>query len=64
MTRRKDPFVRFERKCYFGVLIPAGTGLQRYNDVRVQPTEEAIQDASHNQFELGASPDMDYLSNL
>ncbi|QPK94241.1 DNA-directed RNA polymerase subunit beta' [Actinomyces sp. zg-332] len=64
MTRRSDPLLGLKENVILGKLIPAGTGLQRYSTVVVQPTDEAINDATYNQFDFVSQPDMDYLSNL
>jgi len=41
MTGRRDPLLGLKENVILGKLIPAGTGLSRYRNVRVEPTEEA-----------------------
>ena len=41
MSSRSDPLLGLKENVILGKLIPAGTGLQRYRDVEVEPTEEA-----------------------
>src|SRR5690625_2679646 len=41
MTGRSDPLLGLKENVILGKLIPAGTGLTRYRNVRVEPTEEA-----------------------
>src|SRR5678816_643867 len=38
---RSDPLLGLKENVIIGKLIPAGTGLQRYRNIRVEPTEEA-----------------------
>jgi DNA-directed RNA polymerase subunit beta' len=38
---RSDPLLGLKENVIIGKLIPAGTGLPRYRNVRVEPTEEA-----------------------
>jgi DNA-directed RNA polymerase subunit beta' len=38
---RSDPLLGLKENVILGKLIPAGTGLARYRDIRVEPTEEA-----------------------
>ncbi|WP_226345735.1 DNA-directed RNA polymerase subunit beta' [Agilicoccus flavus] len=38
---KSDPLLGLKENVILGKLIPAGTGLPRYRDVRVEPTEEA-----------------------
>jgi DNA-directed RNA polymerase subunit beta' len=38
---RSDPLLGLKENVILGKLIPAGTGLARYRDVKVEPTEEA-----------------------
>lgn len=37
----KDPLIGLKENVIIGKLIPAGTGLDRYRKVKVEPTEEA-----------------------
>ncbi|MCL2848693.1 MAG: DNA-directed RNA polymerase subunit beta', partial [Micrococcales bacterium] len=41
MSSRSDPLLGLKENVILGKLIPAGTGLQRYRDVEIEPTEEA-----------------------
>ncbi|HYP72846.1 MAG TPA: hypothetical protein VEP72_02060, partial [Microbacterium sp.] len=41
MSGRSDPLLGLKENVIIGKLIPAGTGLPRYHDVVVEPTEEA-----------------------
>ena len=41
MTGRKDPLLGLKENVILGKLIPAGTGLPRYRNIEVEPTEEA-----------------------
>ncbi|HAM24704.1 MAG TPA: DNA-directed RNA polymerase subunit beta', partial [Actinobacteria bacterium] len=41
INAKSDPLVGLKENVILGKLIPAGTGLQRYRDLRVEPTEEA-----------------------
>ncbi|MEI8080872.1 MAG: DNA-directed RNA polymerase subunit beta', partial [Actinomycetes bacterium] len=54
---KSDPLLGLKENVIIGKLIPAGTGLSRYRNVKVEPTEEAKQ-AMYAQ--LTAYDDMDY----
>ncbi len=41
MHAKSDPLVGLKENVIIGKLIPAGTGLPRYRNIRVEPTEEA-----------------------
>ena len=41
MSSRSDPLLGLKENVILGKLIPAGTGLARYGNVEVEPTEEA-----------------------
>ena len=41
MERKSDPLIGLKENVIIGKLIPAGTGLARYNDIEVEPTDEA-----------------------
>ena len=41
MERKSDPLVGLKENVIIGKLIPAGTGLSRYNNIEVEPTDEA-----------------------
>ena len=40
-TAKSDPLLGLKENVIIGKLIPAGTGLPRYRNIRVEPTEEA-----------------------
>ena len=41
MSGRSDPLLGLKENVILGKLIPAGTGLSRYRNVSVEPTEAA-----------------------
>jgi len=41
ISAKSDPLLGLKENVILGKLIPAGTGLARYRNVRVEPTEEA-----------------------
>ena len=41
LSEKSDPLLGLKENVIIGKLIPAGTGLSRYRNVRVEPTEEA-----------------------
>lgn len=41
MERKSDPLIGLKENVIIGKLIPAGTGLDRYNNIEVEPTDEA-----------------------
>ncbi|OUV16299.1 MAG: hypothetical protein CBC58_04265, partial [Cellulomonadaceae bacterium TMED98] len=41
MQGKRDPLVGLKENVIIGKLIPAGTGLARYRNIQVEPTEEA-----------------------
>ena len=41
MSGRRDPLLGLKENVILGKLIPAGTGLPRYRNIEVEPTEEA-----------------------
>jgi DNA-directed RNA polymerase subunit beta' len=41
MEAKSDPLLGLKENVIIGKLIPAGTGLPRYTEVTVEPTEEA-----------------------
>ncbi|MDO5720795.1 MAG: DNA-directed RNA polymerase subunit beta' [Actinomycetaceae bacterium] len=47
MSGKSDPLVGLKENVILGKLIPAGTGLARYNNVRVEPTTEAMANADY-----------------
>jgi len=40
-TEKRDQLVGLKENVIIGKLIPAGTGISRYRNIEVQPTEEA-----------------------
>ncbi|MGI4894596.1 MAG: DNA-directed RNA polymerase subunit beta' [Janthinobacterium lividum] len=63
MEGKSDPLLGLKENVIIGKLIPAGTGLPRYRNVRVEPTEEAkaqmysvpgYDDVDYAQFGVGA----------
>jgi DNA-directed RNA polymerase subunit beta' len=40
-SEKSDPLLGLKENVIIGKLIPAGTGLARYRNIRVEPTEEA-----------------------
>jgi DNA-directed RNA polymerase subunit beta' len=53
---RSDSLVGLKENVIIGKLIPAGTGISRYRDVRVEPTEEA----KANAYTMTGYEDVDY----
>ena len=41
LSEKRDPLLGLKENVIIGKLIPAGTGLARYRNIRVDPTEEA-----------------------
>jgi DNA-directed RNA polymerase subunit beta' len=41
ISAKSDPLLGLKENVIIGKLIPAGTGLPRYRNIRVEPTEEA-----------------------
>src|SRR5699024_3893764 len=57
MEGKADPLLGLKENVIIGKLIPAGTGLDRYTNVAVEPTD----DAKANMFTGAAAfPDFDY----
>jgi DNA-directed RNA polymerase subunit beta' len=58
MSGRSDPLLGLKENVILGKLIPAGTGLPRYRNIKVEPTEEAkaamYSMPSYEQFEYPA----------
>ncbi|WP_303324111.1 DNA-directed RNA polymerase subunit beta' [Actinomyces radicidentis] len=44
MNGKSDPLLGLKENVILGKLIPAGTGLSRYSDIEVEPTEEVKQE--------------------
>jgi hypothetical protein len=55
---KSDSLLGLKENVIIGKLIPAGTGLSRYRDVRVEPTEEA----KAAMYTLPSYDDIDYSS--
>ncbi len=53
---KSDPLLGLKENVIIGKLIPAGTGLARYRNVRVEPTEEA----KSAMYSMAAYDDVDY----
>ncbi|MDN6793766.1 MAG: DNA-directed RNA polymerase subunit beta' [Propionibacterium sp.] len=49
MNGKKDPLVGLKENVMLGKLIPAGTGLARYNRVHVEPTAEALANSNYSE---------------
>jgi len=54
---RRDPLLGLKENVIIGKLIPAGTGLGVYRNVRVEPTEEAKAEMYAS---MGVGVDIDY----
>ncbi|MBV7363443.1 DNA-directed RNA polymerase subunit beta' [Actinomycetaceae bacterium TAE3-ERU4] len=52
MTGKSDPLVGLKENVILGKLIPAGTGLQRYQEVIVEPTQEAMDQVGYTRAEM------------
>ena len=57
---KSDPLLGLKENVIIGKLIPAGTGLPRYRDIRVEPTEEAKAAV----YSLSVYDDVDYSSTF
>jgi DNA-directed RNA polymerase subunit beta' len=53
---KSDPLLGLKENVIIGKLIPAGTGLPRYRNIRVEPTEEA----KAAMYSIGSYDDVDY----
>ena len=56
MNAKSDPLLGLKENVILGKLIPAGTGLPRYNDVSVEPTAEAMAEMNYSPLDF-AQPD-------
>ena len=56
MNAKTDPLLGLKENVILGKLIPAGTGLARYNDVSVEPTPEAMAEMNYSPLDF-AIPD-------
>ena len=65
MNGKVDHLVGLKENVILGKLIPAGTGLARYNQVVVEPTAEAMADANYSEldFQDGEVPES-FLASL
>ncbi|MDO5495311.1 MAG: DNA-directed RNA polymerase subunit beta', partial [bacterium] len=65
MNGKSDPLLGLKENVILGKLIPAGTGLQRYGNVDVEPTEEAKAAAfgryGYSEFDFSSMGDADPL---
>ncbi|HTY73374.1 MAG TPA: DNA-directed RNA polymerase subunit beta' [Actinomycetes bacterium] len=57
---KSDPLLGLKENVIIGKLIPAGTGLPRYRDIRVEPTEEAKAAV----YSLSVYDDVDYTASF
>ena len=65
MNGKSDALVGLKENVILGKLIPAGTGLSRYNRVSVEPTAEALANSNYSEmdFQDGTVSD-DFLNAL
>ena len=47
ISAKSDPLIGLKENVILGKLIPAGTGLARYNKIHVEPTPEAMANADY-----------------
>ena len=52
MNGKSDSLVGLKENVILGKLIPAGTGLARYNHVNVEPTPEALANSNYNELDF------------
>jgi len=52
MNGKSDSLVGLKENVILGKLIPAGTGLSRYNRVTVEPTAEALAASNYTQMDF------------
>ena len=52
MNGKSDSLVGLKENVILGKLIPAGTGLARYNDVIVEPTPEALANSNYSEVDF------------
>jgi len=53
---KSDPLLGLKENVILGKLIPAGTGMPRYRNIKVEPTEEA----KAQMYSLAGYDDLDY----
>lgn len=64
MNAKVDPLVGLKENVILGKLIPAGTGLARYNDISVEPTPEAMAAANYTPSDLGVDGEQTRLKDF
>ena len=64
MNAKTDPLVGLKENVILGKLIPAGTGLARYNDVMVEPTAEAMAEANISPIDFPVPEDPEGLEDF
>ena len=65
MNGKSDSLVGLKENVILGKLIPAGTGLSRYNDVIVEPTAEAMANSNYSEADFSdGSVSEDFLDAL
>ncbi len=65
MNGKKDFLVGLKENVILGKLIPAGTGLARYNRVNVEPTPEALASSNYSEFDFrDGEVSQDFLNSL
>ncbi len=64
MNSKIDPLVGLKENVILGKLIPAGTGLARYNNVTVEPTAEAMAASNYNPIDFPAPDDTEGLEDF
>ena len=65
MNGKSDSLVGLKENVILGKLIPAGTGLSRYNDVIVEPTAEAMANSNYSEADFNdGSVSEDFLDAL
>ena len=65
MNGKSDSLVGLKENVILGKLIPAGTGLARYNRVHVEPTSEALANSNYSELDLQPSEvSEDFLTSL
>ncbi|EEH64655.1 DNA-directed RNA polymerase, beta' subunit [Gleimia coleocanis DSM 15436] len=65
MSGKSDPLIGLKENVILGKLIPAGTGLARYTDIRVEPTAEAMAASNYSEADfVTGEVDEDFLASL
>ena len=52
MNGKSDQLLGLKENVILGKLIPAGTGLSRYNNVTVEPTPEALANSNYTELDF------------